>query len=364
MEIGRDMCRVQIRQVEGEPEDSRRVFITAVVSSGREDGHGTIMSQRTLENFGRDLKTKIQFKDSHRMGQGFGVSTDGRYVADEDYVEGDFKLIRGWQLQNASYPTSDMFIDAIEEEVITRVSVGFSGGKRICNICDAESDYFRCFHWPGRKYEKIDAKTGKSSMVRCIVTIDDASLSEVSAVSRGSNPDAMITEKAERCLKEGRLPPEVQRELEDMYGMRFDSQPVIINSRKEEKTVEDKDVQERLAAVETERDGLKEKVAELEPLADCGREARKYITAQAVDALKLARGKRYTEDDKTKFEKRAENMTFADLLVDLEHFRSLAPEKPEVEAGSQTTQPDATRGEEGGETRQTQAFNPPWVGAA
>ena len=363
MEIGRDLCRVEIRQVEGEPSDSRRVFITAVVSSGEEDGHGTVMSERTLDNFAADLKNKIQFKDSHRLGQGFGVSTDGRY--EDDLVYGDFKLIRGWPLQNASYPSSDVFIDAIEEEVITRVSVGFSGGKRICNICDAERDYFRCYHWPGRNYEKIDPKTGKSEMVRCIVTIDDARLCEVSAVSKGSNPDAMITEKAERCLREGKLPPDVQLELEEMYGQRFDTKPksVMINGWEEDKRMDGTDVQKDLESTRTELAEAKQKVAELEPLAECGRHAREDTQREAMDAYKASRGKDVDEKMVESVSKRLATLPYRELVGERDHYRSLAPAKPAVEPGSQTTQPDSTqpavRDESGTDTR---GVNPPHWG--
>ena len=337
MICNRELCTVNIRQPpEGEDDDGRQSLLTAIISSGKTDGHGTQMSERTLKNFAEDLKKAIQFKDSHRMGQGFGVSLDGAFNASEDYVSGDFKLMRGYDLTNASYPTSDQFIAAIADGIITRVSVGFSGGKHICNICDTEWFRQSCYHWPGRTYTLID-KNGKERQVECIVTIDDARLVEVSAVSKGSNPDAMITEKAERCFREGNLPEAVQHELTETYGMRFDAVQVPVTGGPEMDT---KELQEQLDAVKQERDIAQAKVKELEPLAECGREARKSVAAQALNAYKVSRGDDVKEDDVNAIEKRFAGMTFRELAGELEYYERLAPDKPKVESGSQTEQPD------------------------
>lgn len=352
----RELCAVSVRQSpEGEEGDSRRAYISAVISSGKTDSHGTYMTERTLKNFARDLGQSIQFKDSHRRGQGFGVSESGTYA--DGVVTGDFKLIRGWPLNDASYPDSDTFIDAIEEGVITRVSVGFNGGKHICNICEAEWFRANCYHWPGRQYEQIDPKTGKATMVRCEVAVDDAHLVEVSAVSKGSNPDAEIVEKAERCFREGRLPLEVQQELEQVYGMRFDGD--IQTAGRD--TMDLKEVQQQLESVTAERDEAQASLAELEPLAECGRAARTYMAAQCLEAYKLSRGEACSEKDIERFKTRAGAMQFEELVSELEHLRTLAPEKPEVEPGSQTTQPDNSGNRDAtSDKTETRSSNPDW----
>lgn len=357
----RELCEVSIRQPpDGEDgdENKRRTYISAIISSGEMDGHGTYMTERTLRNFAEDLSSSIQFKDSHRRGQGFGVSEGGEFDEDDNYVSGDFKLIRGWPLNDASYPNSDIFIDAIEEGVITRVSVGFSGGRHICSICD--DDWYRggCYHWPGRVYDV--EKDGKVTEVLCRVAIDDARLVEVSAVSRGSNPDAQITEKANRCHKDGRLPPDVQMELEDVYGMRFDETNVRLSEGYE---MDGKDLQEQLTAMTTERDEAKAKVEELTPLAECGRNGRKYMSGLALEAFKVSRGESVTDAEIERFTNRSEKLDFNELVMELEHLRLLAPAKPNVKSGSQTSQPDESGDPDGErEEKQVKGINPPHWG--
>ena len=350
----RELCAVSIRQVEGE-DDPKRAYISAVISSGKTDGHGTYMTERTLENFAEDLKKAIQFKDSHRRGQGFGVSEDGELS--DGVVSGEFKLMRNLPLNEASYPNSNNFIDAIEEGVITRVSVGFSGGKHICNICEAEWWRQSCYHWPGRDYEQIDPKTGKSTVIRCEVAVDDARLVEVRAVSKGSNPDAQIVQRAEELYRDGKLPIEAQQELAQVYGMRFDSSQERIQTTGRS-TME---LQEQLDSTTKERDEAQAKVEELTPLAECGRAARKYMAAQCLDAYKVSRGESVTESDIERFEARSAKLGFDELVSELEHLRTLAPEKPEVEPGSQTSQPDNSGNREESKT-EVRGVNPPHWG--
>ena len=191
-----DLCQVEIRQIEEGEDGDQNAYLRAVVSSGAQDGHYTRMTNKTLRNFASDLnRNDIQLRDSHRSGQGFGVSTKGRL--EEDKVIGDFKIVRQLTLTNASYPSSDDFIRAIEAGVITKTSVGFAGGTRICGICKADWRDPSCRHWPGQTYEVV-GKNGKKRQVTAVFDVDDAHLREVSLVGRGSNPDAKIIERAER----------------------------------------------------------------------------------------------------------------------------------------------------------------------
>ena len=361
MHCCRDLCALEVRQAPegeggGEGADSRRVYLSAVISSGKRDGHGTYMTERTLTNFAEDLNNSIQFKDSHRRGQGFGVSEGGEF--NDGVVTGDFKLLRGMPLSDASYPDSDTFIDAIDEGIITRVSVGFSGGKHICNICEGEWFRQSCFHWPGEIYEQVDQKTGKKRQVECEVAVDDAHLVEVSAVSKGSNPDAQITEKAQRLYEAGQLPIRVQRELEGQYDMRFDGD---IPQRSDSMDLQE--AQKQLETVTSERDEARTQLSELEPLAECGKAAREYMTGLCVDAYKVSRGEKCTEKDVERFQKRAGTMDFDALVAELEHLRTLAPDPPKVEPGSQTSQPDNSKGESREEPKtEVRGVNPPHWG--
>ena len=118
----------------------------------------------------------IQLKDSHSFRQGFGVSTSGK-LEDGD-VYGEFKLVKYLALTSSSYPNSDDFIRAIEEKLITKTSVGFTGGTRTCSICRQDLWGNECRHWPGFKYEITE--DGKKRQVTATYEVDNARLREVS----------------------------------------------------------------------------------------------------------------------------------------------------------------------------------------
>ena len=355
----KDICAVSIRE-EGESnsEDSKFARISATISSGRVDSYKTYFTDKSLENFAARLnEKKVQLKDSHRQGQGFGVSESGEFK--DGKVTAVFKAMRGWQLNDASLPTSDQFIEGVREGIITETSVGFGNADYQCNLCD-NREWFRdgCTHIPGRNYTvKVD---GKQETKECIIAIDNATLSEVSLVSKGANDDAIITDRAQECFREGNLPIEVQDELERSYGIRFEGS---INTTGGS-SMETKELQKQLDSVKTERDEAVAKVTELEPLAEDGRSARKYMAGQALEAYKVSRGESLQESEVERFEKRAEKMTFTDLVDELDHLRSLAPEKPEVDPGSKTKQPDNSGNPDNKRDQKTErrAVNPPHWG--
>ena len=313
-----DLCSVEMRQTsEDSDADSDDVYLSAIISSGKLDSHGTRMTEKTLKNFAKDLKNSIQFKDSHQYGHGFGVSTGGEY--ENDKVRGDFTISKGFQLRNASYPTSDEFIRAIDKKIITKVSVGFAGGTRTCSICKSEHWRGNCYHWPGRKYQVT--ANGKETMVRAIVEIDDAHLVEVSAVSRGSNPDAYIEKQAKRAYAQGILPPDVQEHLEHQYEIRFE----LDESLKEDNTVADKTIEQQLEETRASLKEAQDKIVELEPLANCGTEARKHALGEVVEAFKVRHADTLTEDDIKDVTTRSQRLTFVQLISERNYLRKNAP---------------------------------------
>ena len=338
--------QVSIRQLpEGEEIDKKYERISAIISSGAEDSFGTYMTEKTLQNFTDALNNDyIQVKDSHDRRQGFGVSESGEFT--DGKVIGHFRLRRDWNLNDASLPTTNQIIEGIRERIITKVSVGFGDGRHICSICDSEWGRGGCYHWPKREYE-IEGDDGVTRLIKCRIAIDDAKLIEVSIVDSGSNPDAVILERAMQRHAEGNLPSDIRQDFERNYGLRFDDVEKInvLDKNKERGIIMDakeKDLQEQLQTVTKERDEARQKIEDLEPLADCGREARKYMAGQALDAYKVSRGEALQENEVERFSTRADKMSFADLQLETEHLRSIAPAKPDVEPGSKTRQPDNT----------------------
>lgn len=114
---------------------------------------------------------------------------------------------------------TSQFVDAMRAGIVQDVSVGFYGGRFTCDICgrDMLRD-IECRHWPGFEY---DVKEGDS--VRKVVataTVEDALLSEVSAVYDGATPGAGVL-KAQREADAGRLNSQQLRMLEARYRVRL-----------------------------------------------------------------------------------------------------------------------------------------------
>ena len=359
----REIGQISVREPQaGENPDSQFEYIDMVASSIRRDSHGTCIDEETLKDWARAFKEDgIQLKDSHDQAQGFGVSTDGEYRDGKLY--GTFKILKGVRLSNASLPTSDEFLKLLDAGIIRKASVAFTGGEYICNICN--EDALRspsCNHWTDFKY---DVKIGDNTEEKlCTYVIKGSRIIETSLVAAGSNEDAVILAKAQRCFDEGTLPVEIKNRFERVHNYRFVDGKTVksINKTNEKKDggskVDTKQLEEQLAKVTEERDTYKGQLEEQQSLVEDGKEARKYMSGQASEAFKISRGKDVKETDIEKFNTRAEKMTFADLVDETTHLRSLAPEKPEVDPGSKTSQPDNSGDENKNEQTRSGPVNP------
>ena len=367
-----DICELEIRQVrEGEDGDSN-AYVSAFVSSRAQDTHYTVMTDRTLRNFAADLNgNNIQLKDSHTYKQGFGVSTKGEFDKTTGKVKGDFKIVRDLSLQDASYPSSDDFIRAIEEKVITKVSVGFVGGTRTCNICKADWLSRDCRHWPGLKYE-VDGKR-----VTATQDIDNARLREVSLVSNPSNPDAKIIKRAQEHYAEGILPESVQSQLEETYDVRFEANDSTDTKPPPEKTVAKdgttmtpEELQQANDELRTKLAETEAKVAEQAPLVEELQGARKAVTEEVVKAFSMVRGESVKPEDIERLRKRCEKFTYPELEEERVYLQEQIPEKPKVSTGSITNTPgdddddanaDNRAAPSGDASELGKGVNPPWA---
>ena len=116
---------------------------------------------------------------------------------------------------NLNGVSTDDFIRGVKTGLLSDVSVGFHGGKQWCDVCRQNYMSWDCPHVAGMEYEIQGG--GK---VVATVGVDNARLSEVSAVFDGATPDATII-KAERMIAAGELKPEAVRMLEARYRMTF-----------------------------------------------------------------------------------------------------------------------------------------------
>jgi len=286
-------------------------FWPAEISSTRLDSYFTHMAESTLRNFASDAADGRTFLDSHDSGKlGFGQSYDGRVEINNGLtrVVAGFYTVPGIRFGgNHSYESTDDFIMAVKTRLARDVSVGFYGGEHVCDICGGNYfDASECPHFPGVKYPVGDQG---NQVVVCTLTIEDARLSEVSAVYDGATPEAMIL-KAERMNKAGDLDPKVAESLRTQYRIKL-PEPVSrfagvdIKDKRSKQTMNELEairaalqeaavknaekvvegVQElidRANALQGENDKLTVKVTELQPLADDGRAYRGDLVEEAL----------------------------------------------------------------------------------
>ncbi len=203
--------------------DERLFTFAAEISNQNLDSYYTRMAESSLCNYARDAAAGVAFLDTHQHNQRLGYSLAGRFEDDgeKSYVIADFYTVRDMQLGSVS---TNQFIEALQYGLLRDVSIGFKeapGFMYRCSACGRDFFSSECSHIPGMMYsvtENPDADPD-DQITRdaiCFAWIENAALSEVSAVYDGATPDAMII-KAAREQRAGRLKPEVQRMLESAY---------------------------------------------------------------------------------------------------------------------------------------------------
>lgn len=337
-------------------------FWNAEISSTRIDAYFTQMQPSTLRNFAEAAQNGISFQNSHNSRElGLGYSLTGTYIGMQangiSRVVADFYTISGIQLGTVS---TDNFIKGVRSGLIRDVSVGFHGGQYICSICgrDMMKDW-ECTHYPGLEYEIIDASGVNSAALRrlCTAAIENAQLSEVSAVYDGATPSAMITRAIDATI-DGRLNERQVLLLEQQYRMHLPEKRVQIQvpantdirlitsstnaaatdtehqsndasagDKATTEVVEQKDTEpmadvidtdrtaliaerddlvtqlrtikaenERLAPLETELTTLRARVLELQPLADDGKAYRTHLVDTTLAEGVRAFGETFDQD--------------------------------------------------------------------
>lgn len=208
-------------------------FWTARASNQTVDSYFTKMNENSLQNYVADATDPgVQFQNSHNVREvGFGRSlgglVTGRSGAKEAMI--DFYAIRGL---SAGGMSSDQFIDGVRAGIYNDVSIGFTPGKMICNICgndwlrkwdwffdDSGSREETCIHWPGKEYEP---EKGKKPVV-CVLDVQEARLNEVSLVYDGATPGAGIAavDAARMASAHGKLTETERMFLEGLYRYRI-----------------------------------------------------------------------------------------------------------------------------------------------
>lgn len=153
-------------------------------------------SDTTMKNFAEDAETGVCLLQSHSYRDlGLGYTFAGEHVKSRKVVNAGAYIVKDVGLGgDYTYTDTNYFIRMFLHKAIRDVSVGIFGGTSICSICDGNIWSYRdCRHWPGEYYE-----IGKDKVrTLCTYTIYDAHLSEVSLVSDGAVPGAMVLKAQE-----------------------------------------------------------------------------------------------------------------------------------------------------------------------
>ncbi len=155
--------------------------------------------------------------DSRRLGVGYSFT--GEVSTGEDgatIVLSDWYTVPGLRFGSThSFASTDDYIKAVEAKIVRKISVGFYGGRHVCDICKQNYYSWDCPHIAGIEYE-IEDENGRHR-VTATVTIYDATLAEYSLVYANATPGASLR-KMEREIVEGRLSPgECPAWLESRY---------------------------------------------------------------------------------------------------------------------------------------------------
>lgn len=199
-------------------------FFPAEISNQNLDSYYTKMAESSLRNYSEDSNSGVAFQNSHKSRElGVGYVIHGEYIEQDKRVLADIYTVRGIKL-NADLDT-DNFIKGIEAGLIRDVSIGFKSGpgyKETCNLCGESYWSYDCRHIAGMMYEMADDPTAdptnqNTNEQMAFVWIENARLSEVSAVYDGATPDAMILTKARREQRAGRLSGRLQTEIQKRF---------------------------------------------------------------------------------------------------------------------------------------------------
>lgn len=204
---------------------------SAEISSNRLDSYFTRMDPATtLRNYAQQAAAGVSILDSHNSYRlGVGYSFTGEVTTGEDgatVVLSDWYTIPGLRFGSThSFASTDDYIKAVEAKIVRKISVGFYGGRHVCDICKQNYYSWDCPHIGGIEYE-IEDETGRHR-VTATATIFDANLAEYSLVYMNATPGASLR-KMEREVKEGRLTPENIQLLESRYRMTLPARQLIV----------------------------------------------------------------------------------------------------------------------------------------
>ncbi len=204
----------------------------AVMSTDAVDSHFSRMDDSTLKNYAKDAGEGVPFMNSHRTGgsgselplghtyEGSyedGAATGGAGQAARKVAKAGIYMLRGLRPNGDAGTATDDMMRAIDGGTVRDGSVGFYGGKSICDVCGGDvRDYAACPHIPGTSRKTENGRIAT-------YTVKGAHLREFSGVYAGSTPGAMFSrsalDKTERAIVDKLIGASEVSYLEDHYRL-------------------------------------------------------------------------------------------------------------------------------------------------
>jgi hypothetical protein len=167
--------------------DPDELFVySARASNGKHDSHHSWMADSSLRNYAEDYKEGRPFLLGHDDTQVMGRTYNGEFRDGETLISS--YVIRGIKITDIS---SDDFIKAVRGGIRKDVSIRYSKGEQICDICDNQVLSRACSHLPGRDYE-VSGTSKKATY-----GIHNARGAEVSSVWKASNANSVVLKAAD-----------------------------------------------------------------------------------------------------------------------------------------------------------------------
>ena len=190
------LARLKVRSdaVEGGSIPDDEMQCDFVITNGEVDGHGSIMTEKTMRNYTEDCIGSVPFMLNHSndMQMQIGQTIAATYDESLKQVVATVRILRDTEDTPENLRVNE-YIRRMERGMYNSVSVGFRDAKETCNLPDCGKDIFDwmrqdpCPHIPKQYYNGV----------QCTYDVDDAHLREVSLVPAGSNPNAKLLDTRE-----------------------------------------------------------------------------------------------------------------------------------------------------------------------
>lgn len=158
-------------------EDNCYVFNDMMIDDGITSYH-SIIHENLLRKFLKDTRKGVGLLMSHNRSRlPVGRSFDASLVEDVDEegnivksLYGHFYIALGRGTESGM--TTDDIVHGIESGTISDTSIGFNAKSFKCSICENDiRDYFKCGHFPGKKYV-VEGENG-DDVVTCYVIVGE-----------------------------------------------------------------------------------------------------------------------------------------------------------------------------------------------